>query len=326
MKDSHFKTLRRKIADDTMRLAIVISFFVLMPIVSPYFFQIRNLMNILQNVSLQGITAIGMTIVIIAAGIDISVGGVMAMSTWIAASLMKNGMDWPFAVISCLLIAGICGSINAFSVGVMRIPPMIATLAMMNMTRGLQTVISKGKTLTGLPESFQFIGQGLVLGVIPFPAILIIIFYIAASWFMNNTIIGRRIYAVGGNPEASRVAGINNVRILFFAYICGSLFAAIAGIIFISRTNSAPSTLGFNLEMRAIMAAVIGGTSVTHGGKGKIFGTFLGVIIVGLITNALDLLGVSAYYQQFIQGLLVLMVVMLDAVRSMHQSKKNALT
>ena len=123
----------------------------------------KNIMNIFQNVSLQGITAIGMTIVIITAGIDISVGGVMAMSTWIAALLMKNGIAWPFAVICCLGIAGVCGAVNAFSVGVMKIPPMIATLAMMNMTRGLQTVISKGKTLTGLPESFQSIGQGLHL-------------------------------------------------------------------------------------------------------------------------------------------------------------------
>ena len=316
-------SIRQQFADDAVRLTIVIVFFVFMPMISPYFFQVKNVMNILQNISLQGITAIGMTIVIITAGIDISVGGVMAMSTWIAAMLMKNGLAWPLAIVACLAIAALCGAINAFSVGVMKIPPMIATLAMMNITRGLQTVLSKGRTLTGLPESFQVIGQGVVFGVIPLPAIIIILLYIAASWFMNNTVTGRKIYAVGGNPEATRIAGIHNKRILLFAYVCGSVFAAIAGVIFISRTNSAPSTLGFNLEMKAIMAAVIGGTSVTHGGKGKIFGTFLGVIIVGLITNALDLLGVSAYYQQFIQGLLVLLVVMLDAVGSIRRPGKK---
>ena len=323
MKSRLIEMFKQKFADDGMRLAIVIAFFILMPLISPYFLQMKNIMNILQNVSLQGITAIGMTIVIITAGIDISVGGVMAMSTWIAALLMKNGIAWPVAVMCCLVIAGICGAVNAFSVGVMKIPPMIATLAMMNMTRGLQTVISKGKTLTGLPESFQSIGQGLIWKVIPFPVVIVIILYIAASWFMDNTIMGRKIYAVGGNPEATRIAGIHNRRVLFFAYICGSVFAAIAGIIFISRTNSAPSTLGINLEMKAIMAAVIGGASVTHGGKGRIFGTFLGVIIVGLITNALDLLGISAYYQQFIQGLLVLIVVLLDAVSPMWQRKRT---
>jgi ribose/xylose/arabinose/galactoside ABC-type transport system permease subunit len=205
----------------------------------------------------------------------------------------------------------------------MKIPPMIATRAMMNMTRGLQTVISRGTTLTGLPESFQFIGQGLLFGIIPLPAIIIVVFYLSASWFMSRTILGRNIYAVGGNPEAARVAGIRNTRVIFFAYILCSVLACIAGLIFVSRTNSAPATLGNNLEMRAIMAAVIGGTSVTFGGKGKIMGTFLGVIIVGLITNALDLLGVSAYYQQFIQGVLVLSVVILEAIRTMRVARQH---
>lgn len=317
------RKIKTVFAEDAMRLAIVAAFFVVMPIASPYFLNMKNMMNILQNISLQGITAIGMTIVIITGGIDISVGGVMAFSAWISASLMKNGMPWGVAIIICLLIAACCGAINAFSIGIMRIPPMIATLAMMNMTRGLQTVISRGTTLTGLPVSFQFIGQGMLLNVIPLPAIFIVVLYILASWFMRRTVTGRSVYAVGGNPEATRIAGIKNRRIIFFAYITCSVLATIAGIIFISRTNSAPSTLGTNLEMRAIMAAVIGGTSVTFGGKGKIFGTFLGVIIVGLITNALDLMGVSAYYQQFIQGLLVLTVVMLEAIRSNRAAKQH---
>lgn len=316
-----FNKIRTKLSDDIMRLAIIAVFFIFMPIASPYFLNMRNMMNILQNISLQGITAIGMTMVIITGGIDISVGGVMAFCAWISASLMKGGMPWGAAVLVCLAIAALCGAINAFSIGVMKIPPMIATLAMMNMTRGLQTVISRGSTLTGLPESFQVIGQGMIFNSIPLPAIIIVALYAIASWFMSRTITGRSIYAVGGNPEAARVAGIKNNRILFFAYISCSVFATIAGIIFISRTNSAPATLGNNLEMKAIMAAVIGGTSVTFGGKGKVWGTFLGVVIVGLITNGLDLMGVSAYYQQFIQGVLVLAVVMLEAIRAKHAAR-----
>lgn len=320
--NGNIRRLKKYFADDIVRLAIVLAFFVVMPIVSPYFLRMRNMMNILQNISLQGITAIGMTMVIITGGIDISVGGVMAMCVWIAASMMKAGVPWPVAIAICLAIAAACGAVNAFSVGIMKIPPMIATLAMMNMTRGLQTVLSRGTTITGLPESFLFIGQGNVFSAIPIPAIIIIVMYVLASWFMNHTVTGRSIYVVGGNPDAARVAGIKNNRILFFAYIACSICTTIAGIVFVSRTNSAPSTLGDSLEMKAIMAAVIGGTSVTFGGKGKIGGTFLGVIIVGLITNALDLLGVSAYYQQFIQGLLVLAVVMLEAVRSNRALKK----
>ncbi|NLY44700.1 MAG: ABC transporter permease [Tissierella sp.] len=315
--------VRFVLGEDIMRLAIIVAFLIIMPIASPYFLNMRNMMNILQNISLQGITAIGMTMVIITGGIDISVGGVCALTAWIAASLMKSGMNWVLACLCAISIAAICGAINAFSIGVMKIPPMIATLAMMNMTRGLQTVISRGSTLTGLPESFQFIGQGSIFGIIPLPAIIIVALYLGASWFMKRTILGRNIYAVGGNPEAARVAGIKNNRVLFFSYIMCSILACIAGIIFVSRTNSAPATLGTSLEMRAIMAAVIGGTSVTFGGKGKIMGTFLGVIIVGLITNALDLVGVSAYYQQFIQGVLVLFVVILEAIRSMRAVRQH---
>lgn len=309
--------------EDWMRLAIILAFLVFMPLASPHFFSIRNFMNILQNISLQGITAIGMTIVIITGGIDISVGGVMALCAWVAAWNMKNGVTWPAACAVAFALAVVCGGINAFSIGVMRIPPMIATLAMMNMTRGMQTVISRGRSLTGLPEDFHFIGQGMAFGVIPLPAILIVVFYIVASWFMRRTVTGRSVYAVGGNPEAARVAGIKNTRILFFAYIVCAVLATIAGLIFISRTNSAPSKLGDLLEMKAIMAAVIGGTSVTFGGKGKIIGTLLGVVIVGFITNALDLLGVSAYYQQFIQGLLVLVVVFLEAIRSSRAARRH---
>lgn len=308
--------IRYTFGEDIGRIAIIIVFFITMTFSSPYFLNMRNLMNILQNISLQGITAIGMTAVIITGGIDISVGGVCAMTAWIAASLMKSGTHWVLACLCAIVIAAMCGSINAFSIGIMKIPPMIATLAMMNMTRGLQTVISRGTTITGLPEAFQFIGKGSVFGVIPIPAIIIVGLYLVASWFMNRTIIGRCIYAVGGNPEAARISGINNTKILFFTYTMCSVLACVAGLIFVSRTNSAPATLGFNLEMKAIMAAVIGGTSVTFGGKGKLLGTFLGVIIVGLITNALDLLGVSAYYQQFIQGLMVLAVVMIEAIRT----------
>ncbi|MTI59437.1 MAG: ABC transporter permease [Firmicutes bacterium] len=322
-KQLDFKKIKNHFSEDAMRLGIIASFILFMPFISPYFFQVRNFMNILQNISLQGITAIGMTMVIITGGIDISVGGILALSVWIAALLMKLGCPWILAIIICLCIAATCGVVNAFAIGIMKIPPMIATLAMMYMTRGLQTVVSRGSTLNGLPEGFQFIGQGMIFGVIPMPAVLIVVLFIIMSWFMKRTIMGRNIYAVGGNPEASRLAGINNNKIIFFVYIMSGVFAAIAGLIFISRMDSAPSAIANMIEMKAIMAAVIGGTSVTRGGKGKIMGTFLGVIIVGLINNALDLLGVSAYYQQFIQGALVLMVVFLEAIRVKREFNKH---
>ena len=322
---NELKKIRKYFSEDAVRLGIIAVFLIVMPFVSPYFLKTKNIMNILQNISLQGITAIGMTMVIItgSGGIDISVGGVLALSVWVAALMMKSGVSWVLAVAVAILIAAFCGMVNAFSVGIMKIPPMIATLAMMYMTRGLQTVISHGSTLNGLPEQFQYIGQGMVFGAIPIPAILIVLLYIIAAWFMNKTVTGRNIYAIGGNPEAARVAGIKNNHVIFFCYIACSVLAAIAGLIFIARMDSAPATVANNLEMKAIMGAVIGGTSVTFGGKGKMMGTFLGVVIVGLISNALDLMGVSAYYQQFIQGALVLVVVFLEAVRTRREARRS---
>jgi len=313
---------RQRFADEMMLFGIIAAFFIVMSIASPFFLTSKNLMNILQNISLQGITAIGMTMVIIAGGIDLSVGGVLAFSVWVGAYLMKAGVPWPLAILVCLILAVVCGIVNGFSVAVMRIPPMIATLAMMNITRGLQTVISSGRTLNGLPESFQFLGQGMLFGVIPMPAIITVVFFFLASYFMKNTRTGRNIYAVGGNREASRIAGINNKKILFFTYIMSAVMACIAGIIFIARMDSAPASIAKELEMKAIMGAVIGGTSVTFGGKGKIFGTFLGVVIVGLIINAMDLLGLNAYYQQLVQGFLVLLAVSLEALRAWVTEKK----
>lgn len=311
----------QKLTEEVVLISIFLIFFIIMSLSSAYFLRINNLMNIMLNVTLQGITAIGMTMVIIAGGIDLSVGGVLALSVWISAMLMQAGHHWLFVILIALTVAAACGGVNAFAVAYLKIPPMIATLAMMNMTRGLLLVISKGNTLNGLPADFTFIGQGMFFGVIPIPAVILIALYLGANFFMQKTIPGRNIYAVGGNPEAARVAGIQNEHVISMTYILSAIFACIAGLIFIARMDSAPTVLGRELEMRAIMGAVIGGTSVTFGGKGKLLGTFLGVLIVGLITNALDLLGVSPYYQQFIQGLIILIAVALQALRALSQQK-----
>lgn len=317
-----FNKFRRHFADELVLFAIIGTFFVVMTIASPYFLKTRNIMNILQNISLQGITAIGMTMVIIAGGIDLSVGAVLALSAWVAAYMIKAGVFWPLAICVAFVIAICFGLLNGFSVAVMKIPPMIATLASQNMARGLQTVISGGRTLNGFPESFQFIGQGMIFNVVPLPALLTVILFILGSFFMKRTYMGRCIYAVGGNKEAARIAGINNMKVMFFVYIMAAILTCFSGLVFIARLDSAPAALAKELEMKAIMGAVIGGTSVTFGGKGKIFGTFLGVIVVGLIINAMDLLGLNAYYQQFVQGLLVLVAVMLQAIRDRYAEKR----
>lgn len=303
-------------------LSIILVLSVVMSFASPHFLKTTNLMNILQNISTQGITAIGMTIVIIAGGIDLSVGGVLCLSAWVCASIMKSGVPWGYGMLVALAVAVVWGAINAFSVAIIGIPPMIATLATMYMTRGLQTVISAAKTLNGFPESFQFIGDGYIFDIIPMPALLTVLLFILGALFMSRTILGRNIYAVGGNKEAARIAGINTTGVIMFTYIISAVLACCAGLIFVARTDSAPSTLGNQIEMKAIMGAVIGGTSVTFGGKGTIFGTFIGVLIVGLIINAMDLLGLSSYWQQFVQGTCVLMAVTFETLRSKIAMKK----
>lgn len=319
------KNIANKIAqvtsDHAMRIMVIISFFIIMPFFSSNFLRVNNFMNILQNISLQGITAIGMTIVIIMGGIDISVGGVLALSVWVSAAIMQAGYAIVWAILAAIMIGVICGFINGFTIGVLKIPPMISTLAMMYISRGLQTLISRGTTINGFPESFKTLGQGNVLGI-PTPAIIVIVLYLLMNWFLKKTISGRNIFTVGGNPEAAKIAGIKNQRIVFLAYILCSVFAVIAGLVFISRMDSAPSLIGNQLEMSAIMAVVIGGTAITYGGKGTVIGTFLGVIIVGLITNALDLAGVSVYYQQFIQGVLILAVVVLEAIKELRRARR----
>lgn len=308
-------------SDHAMRIMVILLFFLIMPFLSPNFLRMNNFMNILQNISLQGITAIGMTIVIIMGGIDISVGGVLALSVWVSAAIMQAGHSVLLAAGVAIMIGIICGFINGFTIGVLKIPPMIATLAMMYITRGLQTMISRGTTINGFPDIFKALGQGDVLGI-PTPAIIVIGLYLLMNWFLKKTITGRNIFTVGGNPEAAEIAGIKNQRIVFLSYILCSVFAVIAGLVFISRMDSAPSLIGNQLEMSAIMAVVIGGTAITYGGKGTMIGTFLGVIIVGLITNALDLAGVSVYYQQFIQGVLILSVVGLEAIKELRKARK----
>lgn len=303
-------------------LSIIAVLFIGMTFASPYFLKTDNIMNIIQNISTQGITAIGMTIVIIAGGIDLSVGGVLCLSAWICASLIKSGVPWGYGVLVAFAVAIIWGLVNAFAIAIIGVPPMIATLATMYMSRGLQVVISGAKTLTGFPEAFQFIGNGYLFKVIPMPAFLTVVLFILGALFMNRTILGRNVYAVGGNKEAARVAGINTTGVIIFTYIISAVLSCCAGLIFVARTNSAPSTLGNQIEMKAIMGAVIGGTSVTFGGKGTIMGTFIGVLIVGLIINAMDLLGLSSYWQQFVQGTCVLIAVTFETLRSKIAIKK----
>lgn len=314
------KKLYSAIANESFLILFVLVLFVAMSIASPYFLKVSNLLNVIQYISTYGITAIGMTMVIVTGGINLSVGGTLALSAWVASRLMLDGVPWGYAVLACLLVGSLVGLLNGIAVSVIRIPPLIATLAMEQITRGLHMVLSAGKPLYGFQEGFLnfFAGK---FGNIPKAVVWTIGLFVLFGLFLSRTRLGRRIYAVGGNPAATRIAGVNNTRVITRVYIMAGFLCAFAGISLIARMDSIPVTIANGLDMSAITACVIGGVSVTSGGKGRVFGTFLGVIIMGLIQNSLDLLNVSPYYQKLFNGLIIFAAVMLDAVRNNRSNK-----
>ncbi len=311
-----FRNFYNRLREQMVLLTIIVLFAAIMSVASPFFLRLSNLVNIVQYVSVYGITAIGMTMVILTGGINLSVGGTLALSAWVCAFSILQGIPWPIACAACLAIGAGVGFVNGVAVSKIGIPPLIATLALEQITRGLQLVFSKGKPLYGFPESFLEFGAGRALGGIPMPVIWTLLLFLVFSWFLARTAFGRTIYAVGGNPTATRIAGINNSKTIIIVYIMAGLFASFAGIILISRMDSAPAAIAQGLDMQAITACVIGGASVTCGGKGRLIGTFLGIIMMGLIQNSLDLLNVSAYYQMFVQGVVIFIAVSVDALRN----------
>lgn len=286
-------------------ICIVLSF------TTPNFFSAQNLLIVLRQVSINGILAIGVTFVIIAGGIDLSLGSVLALTGVVAASFAHPD-TYPLAVslILALLTGVIIGAINGLTITLGRVAPFIVTLGMMTIARGLALVFSNGRPVTNLSPSFNYIGGGNFLGI-PVPIVLFMLVIIITIIILNNTRIGRYIYAVGGNEMAAKASGIRVNRVKLFAYIVCSVLAALAGIILASRITTGQPNAGVAYELDAIAAVVIGGTSLL-GGKGSITGTVIGVLIIGVINNGLDLQNVSSYYQQIIKGVIIVGAALLD--------------
>jgi ribose transport system permease protein len=294
----------------------------------PTFLLPDNLRNVANQISVIAIIAIGMTMVIITAGIDLSVGSLVALSAVVAAyfighlggtSASASGM-----FLGCLGAIFLCGLIGAFSGLVItrfNIPPFIATLAMMQVAAGMAYVISQGKPIYQIPDSFILLGRGAEPFLkIPYAVILMIILYIAAHILMTRTTIGRYIYAVGGNMEASRLAGIRVKPILFFVYTLCGLLAGLSGVVMASQLKSGAPTYGLSYELYVIAAVVVGGTSLS-GGEGRIFGTLIGAFIISVIQNGMNLTNVESYTQKIILGLVILGAVLLDKIKQKGLNK-----
>lgn len=284
---------------------------IILSVATPYFFTAQNLLIVLRQVSINGILAIGVTFVIIAGGIDLSLGSVIALTGVIAASFAHPN-TYPLVVPLLLaILSGVAiGTINGLTITIGRVAPFIVTLGMMTIARGLALVFSNGRPVTNLSPSFNFIGGGDILHI-PVPILLFVLVIITSSVILKYTRIGRYIYAVGGNENAAKASGILVSRVKLFAYIMCSGLAALAGIVLAARINTGQPNAGIAYELDAIAAVVIGGTSLL-GGRGSIAGTVTGVLIIGVINNGLDLLNVSSYYQQIIKGVIIVGAVLLD--------------
>jgi len=282
------------------------------------FLSIENNLNIARQISMITIIAIGMTFVIISGGIDLSVGSTVALTGVLAAMILdatggKTGGNIPLAIAGGLASGVLIGAFNGFIVAQFKVPPFIVTLSTMIGFRGLVFLICGGRPVGNLPDSFYFLGGGHLLGI-PIP-ILIMAAAAAIAWYLtNHTRFGRYTYAIGGNEEAARFSGINikSMKVAIYS-LCG-LTAAVSGVILASRLFSGDPKSGQLYELDAIAAAVVGGTSLS-GGKGTILGTFLGAVIIGVISNGLNLMGVESYTQNIIKGAVILIAVLLDQMR-----------
>lgn len=288
---------------------------VVIAIVNPAFLTSNNLMNVLRQTSTNLYLALAMTMIIILGGIDLSVGSIVAV-TGVVTTMGIASLDLPVAVAVAvgLLVGMLFGAINGYVAATTVIPPFIITLATMNIARGAAYVLTDGQPVRVMSDSFNFIGSGYVFGFLPTPVLYLIIFIFICYLIMNKTQLGRHIYAVGGNPEAAKFSGINMKRVKFFAYVFSGFMASVAGIVLASRMFSGQPTAGDAAELDAIAAVVLGGTSMS-GGVGKIGGTVIGALIIGVLSNGLNLMGVSSFWQYIVKGAVIMAAVYADVIK-----------
>ncbi|WP_368871525.1 ABC transporter permease subunit [Staphylococcus haemolyticus] len=285
---------------------------IVVSILNPSFLDLSNLLNLLRQISINGLIAFGMTFIILTGGIDLSVGSILALSSAFIALMITSGVDPIIALIIGVLIGFVLGAVNGLLVTKGNMAPFIATLATMTIFRGLTLVITDGNPITNLGDSylFQLFGKGYFIGI-PVPAVTMIIVFVILLIILQKTTFGRHTYAIGGNEVAAKISGIKVNKIKILIYGISGLMSALAGDILTSRLNSAQPTAGTSYELDAIAAVVLGGTSLT-GGKGRIVGTLIGVLIIGVLNNGLNLLGVSSFYQQVVKGVVILIAVLID--------------
>ena len=308
------KKVINRIQDLGALIALVL-LVVVIGIISPDFRTVSNFLSLLRQSSINGFIAFGMTCVILTGGIDLSVGSTLALSTALCAGLIKGGMPVGLALILALAIGTALGLISGILVTKGRLQPFIATLVTMTVYRGLTMIYMDGKPISGLGDSFalKFVGKGKIFGI-PVPVILFIIIFAVFMFLLEKTVFGRRVYATGSNAQAAKLAGVNIARTKLAVYAISGVMAALSGLILLSRLGSAQPNLGEGYELDALASVALGGTSM-NGGRGRIWGTFVGVLIIAVLNNGLNILGVSSYYQDVVKGIVILIAVLSDRKR-----------
>jgi ribose transport system permease protein len=284
-----------------------------MAILSPVFLTVTNILNVIRQSSIYGIMAIGMTFVILTAGIDLSVGSILAIAGAIAAGSVKSGLGMELTILITLAIGLACGLVNGVIVTLGRITPFVVTLGMMSIARGLTLIYTKGYPISGFHEAFRFIGGGDLISI-PFPIIVFIFTTVLAWLILTQTRLGRYTYAIGGNEETVKLSGINANLYKTIVYMISGITSAISALILTSRLNSAQPVAGQGYELDVIAAVVIGGTSLM-GGRGSVWGTLIGALLIGVINNGMNLLGISPYFQLVVKGVIIIGAVLLDRLR-----------
>jgi inositol transport system permease protein len=295
-------------------------------IAEPRFLNPLNLFNVMRQVSIYGLLAIGMTFVILTAGIDLSVGSLLAFAGLVAAAVSKGGLSnrftvgegqdavsygWYLAALAAIVVGLIGGFIQGFAITRLRVPPFVVTLGGMSVFRGAALLFAEGGPISGFDPGFVWWGQGRVFGQVPIPVIAFLGFAVLAHIVLRYTRYGRQVYAVGGNPEAARLSGLNVRWVTTSVYVIMGFFAGLGSFVLAARLNSAEAVAGTGYELTVIASVVIGGTSL-FGGNGTIFGTVIGTILIGVLLNGLVLMNVSSYIQQIIIGVIIVLAVAFD--------------
>lgn len=301
-------------------------------VMEPRFLSSINLFNVMRQVSITGLLAIGMTFVILTAGIDLSVGSLLAFAGLVAAAVAKGGMQdrftvgdgaigygWPLAALAAVAVGLTGGALQGIAITKLRVPAFVVTLGGMSVFRGAALLFASGGPISGFQPAFAWWGQGRI-GPVPVPVIIFLVAAFIAHIVLRYTRYGRRVYAVGGNPEAARLAGLNVTAVIWSVYIIMGFFAGLGAFVLAARLNSAEAVAGTGYELTVIASVVIGGTSL-FGGSGSIFGTVIGALLIGVLLNGLVLMNVSSYVQQIIIGVIIVLAVAFDTFAKSRRRK-----